>query len=667
MNIIVAALVFLLAGLALQAQTRSGDSTWRDLERSPLTLAHPGSQLKDHIYERSRRFFAAGDAARDALRSPAEVRGRQEEVRRGIIEGLGGLPAMDTPLNARLTGVVQGDGFTIEKIIFEARPRHYVTANLYLPANRPPGRSGAVLFLSGHHATAKQAPEYQDVCQTLVRAGLIVFSVDPIGQGERWSYWDATAQTAAVVAGTREHDQAGTQLRFIGEALGRYFVHDAMRSIDYLLSRAEVDPAKIGVTGNSGGGTQTALVMMADPRVAAAAPATFLMSRETYQRTGQAQDAEQIWPGFTSRGFDHEDVLLAMAPKPVCVLAVKWDFFPIEGTRRTVSRARRAWELFPGAPAPELVEDDSIHSYTPRLAVAAARFFARHLLGREVDLTGFKPKAFPHEVLNCTKSGQVRGELADAEFVFETATKKRMEVEQARAALTPLARQRQAIEWLRAAVNNGRENSPLNPRRTNRGAMTVGSLSVEVAFWYSQPYLANLGMLFRPHTRASRPLPVTIAIWDDGTAALSRHSAWIQAECDRGRAVFVVNLAGVGPLAPDMINAAPDRSGTFRKLTDDLDWMGDSLVGLRTFEAVRAIEALAAWPDLAADDIRFYGSGKMGVHARLAAALTPRAKGSEWVDGFAFSDFLRTRVAPTAEVKPYSLPGVLRVFDVNDL
>jgi hypothetical protein len=68
--------------------------------------------------------------------------------------------------------------------------------------------------------------------------------------------------------------------------------------------------------------------------VAAAAPATFIMNRETYQRTGQPQDAEQIWPGFTGAGLDHEDILLAMAPKPVCVLAVTSDFFPIEGTHR---------------------------------------------------------------------------------------------------------------------------------------------------------------------------------------------------------------------------------------------------------------------------------------------------------------------------------------------
>jgi hypothetical protein len=158
-----------------------------------------------------------------------------------------------------------------------------------------------------------------------------------------------------------------------------------MRGIDYLLTRPSVDAARIVVTGNSGGGTQTFLVMLADPRIAAAAPATFIPAREIYMWTGQPQDAEQNWFGYTAAGFDHQDILLAMAPKPVCVLAVTSDFFPIEGTRPP-SRARRAWDLWQRSDALQLVEDQTIHTYSPVLARAAARFFARHLLQRDIDV-----------------------------------------------------------------------------------------------------------------------------------------------------------------------------------------------------------------------------------------------------------------------------------------
>ena len=661
----VAALFVLLFAVPPRAQDAS---PFRDLDGYVFGYAHPGSQLKDHVYTRSQRLFAMGDAARDQIRTLEAVRQRQDQVRRFVIAALGGLPPADTPLNPRVTGTVEGDGVRIEKIIFESRPRHYVTANLYIPLKRPAGRTAAILFLSGHHDTAKVVPEYQSVCQTLARAGLVVLAQDPVGQGERLSYFDPVTKTNPVGIGTRDHDYAGTQARLLGDALGRYMLHDAMRGIDYLISRPEVDPAKIGVTGNSGGGTQTSLVMLADPRVAAAAPATFIMSRETYQRTGQPQDAEQLWPGFTGAGFDHEDILLAMAPKPVLVLAVTSDFFPIEGTRRTVTRSRRIWELSDRGEALELIDDDSTHAYSPKLARAAARFFAHHLLGTTVDLTGFEPKTFPPEQLHATKSGQVRGELADAEFVFEATAARLREIEAARAGQNEAERKARAREWLREQVLRQREDTPLNPRRIDRGR-SVGAFTVDIVFWYPQPYLANLGMLIRPRERRAERLPVTIAIWDDGSAALSAHADWIAAECARGRAVFVVNLSGMGPLKPDALNPGPvgDLYGTWRKLSDDLEWMGDSMVALRTYQALRAIEVLAEWPELNREDVRFYADGRSGVHAKLAAALAPAAAGCEWQNGFAFTDFVRTRSYDAKDLKPYILPGVLRYFDIGEL
>jgi hypothetical protein len=661
----VAAVLALLFAVPATAQEAP---PFRDLDRYAFGYAYPGSQLKDHIYERSRRFFAAGDAQRDAIRSVDAVRQRQGDIRRLVLDGIGGLPPAGTPLNPRVTGTLERDGFRVEKIIFESRPRHYVTANLYLPLNRPAGRTAAVLFLSGHHNTAKVADEYQRVCQTLAKAGLIVLAQDPVGQGERLSYFEPETQANPVGIGTRDHDYAGVQGRFVGDTLARYMLHDAMRGIDYLISRPEVDAAKIGVTGNSGGGTQSSLVMLVDPRVAAAAPATFIMNRETYQRTGQPQDAEQVWPGFTGAALDHEDILLAMAPKPVIVLAVTSDFFPIEGTRRTVTRSRRIWELADRGDALELVEDDSTHAYTPKLAQAAARFFARHLLGRTVDLAGVEPQPFPPEQLHATKSGQVRGEFPGAEFMFELTAARLKEVEAARAALTAAERRARATDWLRGEVLRQRENTPLNPRRIVSGR-TAGPFTVDIAFWYAQPYVANLGMLIRPRERRADRLPVTIAIWDEGTAALSAHAEWISAETARGRAVFVVNLSGMGPLKPDAINQGPadDLYGTWRKLSDDLEWMGDSMIALRTYQALRSLEVLGAWPELNRDEVRFYARGRTGVHAKLAAALAPNVKGCEWQDGFRFSDFVRTRSYDAKDIKPFILPGVLRYFDLDEL
>ncbi len=637
----------------------------RELDDYVFYPAHPGSQLKDHIYARSRQCFAAGDARRDALQTPAAVRAHQEKIRETILAAVGGLPPSDTALNPQVTGVVEGPGFRLEKVIFESRPRHHVTAHLYLPAGIS-APAPAVLFLCGHLTPAKAATEYQEVCQTLVRAGLVVLALDPIGQGERFSYFDPATRQPLVPPGTREHDTAGAQCRFLGDGLARYFLHDAMRGIDYLQTRREVDGTRIGVTGNSGGGTQTSLVMLADPRIAAAAPGTFIMTRDSYQRTGQAQDAEQIWSGFTRAGCDHEDILIAMAPKPVCVLAVTADFFPIEGTRRTVARARRLWSLFPAPASLELVEDRATHAYTPVLAQAAARFFSRHLLGAEADLAGFTPAPWPEETLGCTRTGQVRTEFAAAEFVFDATHARGEAAAAARRKAPPAERLARAQAWLRAQVMRDRDAGALNPRVIERGRR-LGPFVADTAFWWAQPHVATLGVLVRAGDAPAQQ-PVTLAVWDDGLAAVSRHAGWIAGECARGRAVFVVNLNGTGPLRADDINPNPAHEfyGTWHKLSDDLDWLGDSLVALRVYETMRAAEALAEWPELDRTALRYHGHGRMGVHARLAALLDAGADGCTWEQGFAFGDFVRTRLYESRDVKSFILPGVLQHFDLDE-
>jgi hypothetical protein len=207
----------------------------------------------------------------------------------------------------------------------------------------------------------------------------------------------------------------------------------------------------------------------------------------------------------------------------------------------------------------------------------------------------------------------------------------------------------------------------LNPRRVETGT-TIDDMTVDIAFWWTQPRLANLGMLFKPRNSAGK-LAVTIALWDDGTNALSRHASWLREECARGRAVLVLNLCGMGPLKPDPLQARSDNlTATFRKLVDDLSFIGDSLVALRTYETLRAIDAIAAtWPELSSTDLRIFAHGRMGLHGRLAAALDPRIAACEWRESLRFADFVRQRDYDPTDIKSVLLPGALRYFDLDEL
>lgn len=623
--------------------------------------------FREYVNGRSRDAFATGDAARDALVDVGSFEKRREQLRGKFIELIGGLPPFDTPLNAAVTGIVQDNGFRIEKVIFESRPKNYVTANLYVPDGIT-APTGAVLFVCGHFEEAKHAGEYQSVCRQLVRAGLVVLAQDPVGQGERMSYYDAQLKDTTVEWGVAEHTYAGNQCLMLGDCIARYFVHDSMRSIDYLCTRPEVDPARIGVTGNSGGGTQTSLMMVCDGRIAAAAPTTFIMSRLTYMETEAAQDHEQVWPGMSALGFDHEDILLAMAPKPVHVNAVQYDFFPIEGTRRTVERARRIWELYGLGENLELAEDASDHHYTPALAAASARFFARRLLGRDSALQECPADARPPKELHCTRSGQVRAVFPDARAVQEENLGRLEEINRKNGSMPDGERRERALAWLKDKVTGGRDHCQANPKFIEGGVLN--GLMMQSCVWRTQKGLLNHGLLLRDVAFAGRELPATLAVWDGGTGAISGHMKWVYEACAAGRAVIALDVTADGVFTPEdsFGRAAGAPFGPLYKFGCDLLWLGDSIAAIRTWDVVRALEMAQTWPGVAKHRLKLYGRGDCAAYVKQAAFLTGFTGDVDAEAGApGFAAQAAARHYDDRNALCAFIPGMLQTFDLQDL
>lgn len=639
-----------------------------NLEKFVLGIYDVKDQFKRYVYGRSKSAFDEGDRARDGIRTLEELQARQAFMREKLIESVGGLPSSDHPLNPKVTGSTDCADYRIDNVIIESRPSTYVTCNLYMPNGlQEPGP--AVIFLCGHADDAKQYNRYQHVCQRLVAEGLIVLAVDPIGQGERLSYYEPSSGELAVQPGTREHDYVGSQCLPLGDGLARYFLHDAMRAVDYLSSLPEVDPDRIGVTGNSGGGLQTSMLMLCEPRIAAAAPGTFIMNRETYMYAGQAQDAEQIWRGMTKLGFDHEDLVLAMAPRPVLVLAVTSDFFPIEGTRRTVARTKRFWEMSGIGNMPGLAEDRSVHQYTPLLADAAAAFFAEHLLKAKA----MKPIAaaivpFEQGELNCTRSGQVRGDYADARAVHDENIDRLDAIERRLADSPDELRKERALAWLRDKVCGSRTAPELNPRHLTL-SVTDG-LAVESYIWWSQEGVFNHGFVFRDALLDHGQFPVTIGLWERGTNNLKEKLSWIRETCAQGNLVLVLDVTADGVCTPHPINPLPmwERYGTIHKLTTDLYWLDDSLAAIRAYDILRAVEMVKHIPGSMPDKTSLYAKGRFGLYAELAAALDDRIGSvavEEGIDNVA--SWVRSRFYEPYDTVSTILPGMLQHFDLPDL
>jgi cephalosporin-C deacetylase-like acetyl esterase len=567
-----------------------------------------------------------------------------------------------------VVGRLAGDGFDVEKVIFQSLPRVYVTANLYVPRGLA-GPTGAVLFVCGHAEEAKTYPLYQAVCQRLARNGLVVLAIDPLGQGERKSYLDAEGREL-VRWGTVEHSYAGLQCWWLGHSVARYFVHDARRAVDYLLTRSEVDPARIGITGNSGGGTQATWMMLLEPRLAAAAPGTFVTRRREYLWTGQAQDAEQIIPGGTAAGLDHEDYLIAMAPRPVLVLAVDYDFFNVEGTIATVERARRVYRLLGHEDQIGLARARSTHEYHPDLARAATEFFVRHLRGGDptgpIEVDHAEPRPLPPEDLRCTRSGQVLLDRPDTRRVFD------LNLDEHRALpprpADPTGRAAAARDWLGEAVRRHRRPGELHTRWLP--GPTLDGVRAMRGFWWSERDVLGCGVLVRPAEREYSSL--LLALLDRGLADLEARREWLLVRAHSGQAVLALDVRGTGALAPHSVNprTLDEDYGTLFKLECDLLWLDDSLAAGRVFDVLRAVELVRADPevDLRGRPIHIYGAGLGAFHAYLAAALEPRLQAVELVSPSLDPDeVLATRLYPQGPHWQCLLPGLAARFSLADL
>ncbi|WP_172885641.1 acetylxylan esterase [Jiangella sp. DSM 45060] len=387
-----------------------------------------------------------------------------------------------------------------------------------------------------------------------------------------------------------------------GAVPARWFVHEVRRAIDLLETLPGVDGSRIGLTGNSGGGWLTTLATAVEPRIAAAAPATFVTSRGRYLDGGQHQDAEQVLLGGTEHGVDHADLLAAAAPRPVTVLAAEYDFFPIEGTRETVRRAQTTYAALGAPDALTLVTAATTHQYAPELAAAATRFFCT-AFGLPAPDDETEPGTLRLEALAC-------GDTGEAAVLHDlTAAGYREPREPA-----------DPTDWLRDRITAGRD-VPDEP-----GVRWLpGPAGSRHGFWRTETGLWNAGVLLADETDA-RP-GLRLVLLHDGTAeATTDHPVLTRAARDDrvGGPLLVLDVRGVGALAPrDRSGRSPlSHDSTMYKLLADLLWLDDSLAAARAFDVTRAIDVmLAGHPDR---PVHIHAAGLGAHHAMLAAAVDPR-------------------------------------------
>ena len=636
--------VVLLSAHALRAQGEdlNAFTQW-------FNYAHADRLVRDHLNSVALEQLQMRQNLIAGLKSAEDWRRRQAEVKAALARVLGPFPER-TPLNARVTRTIDKADFRVEHIVFESRPNFYVTASLFLP-RKLSGKAPAVLNVIGHTDIAFRSPFYQRLILNLVRKNFIVFAMDPIGQGERLQYFDPQLGRSLIGGATSEHSYLGKQCFLTGDSAANYFTWDGIRAIDYLQSRPEVDPERIGVTGISGGGTQTSYISAVDERVKVAAPANYICGlRRLYESIGP-QDGEQNFNAGVLNGLDHADFLEVRAPRPTLMLATTRDFFSIQGARETYQEARKAFEALGAPDHLAMTEDDAGHDYTKKNLEALYAFFQKHLQNpgdpgdQEVDLLTM-------EELRITPTGQLIGSL-EGETVF-SINRKRAEdllraLEKSRSVLD--SHLNQVLKEARRI--SGYQDPGLPSMPVFRGRYHRSGYAIEQYFMPGEGKIVLPFLLFRPE-QVSRP-----------KAVLYLHPEGKQAGAALGGEIESLVKLGYAVLSPDL-----SATGELGEAGDSVTFLGvvtgRSLPGIRAADIVRMVRFLQSQADIDARQV---------AAVSLRGMATPLLHAAAWEQGIGKVALIEPFVsfASVARHRYYQVsfadlvPNAMTAYDLADL
>jgi dienelactone hydrolase len=595
---------------------------------------------------------AAATARRTALyetlKTPDAIAARNQKLREFFVAQLGGFPER-TPLNPQIVGRREFADYYVEKILFESRPQHYVTALMFLPTTKPPYPCSIVPC--GHTADGKAG--YQRIGALLARSGIAALVYDPIGQGERYQILDEAGKPWA--RSTSEHTAVGIGSILVGRNTASYRIWDGMRAIDYVTSRADVDATKIGCTGISGGGTLTEYLMALDDRIVAAAPGCAINTFARKVSGAKAGDAEQNIFGQVAFGFDHADYANLRVPRPTLFLCATRDFVDILGSWDVYREAKRTYTRFGFAERVDLVEADEEHGFTSPLRVASTRWMRRWLLGIDDAVTEPPYEPLTGDDVRCTPRGQVQlrpGARSVMDFNLEAAAAAR------RRELWQPENRAEALATVRVRIGARPSAEIPAPQVESRGTLDRDGRQVEKLVLTPVGGIPLPALLFRPAKKASRFVVYLHAEGKHADAAIRGPIEQLVAD---GAAVLAVDLRACGETGTGGSGSA----SYFDVITTYL--LGRSLVGGRVDDLLGAVKYLIDQEIKNGAPLELIAVGSLTVPALHAAALEPKLFSKVTLRGGLKSwlDVVRDPTLPgqTANI----VHGALLDYDLTDL
>jgi len=575
------------------------------------------------------------DEKRAQLQTAIDVQKRNATVRENLLTMLGAFPDK-TPLNATTVRVAEKDGYRVENVLFCSRPELWVTGNLYVPmtGERP---FPAILSPCGHYPLARMVPQYQSAYISLAKSGFVVFAYDPIGQGERRQYWNPATDITEVGGPVFEHSMAGQELLLLGETLTGYMVWDGMRAIDYLLTRPEVDPVRVGCAGHSGGGTITKFITVADERIQCAAILEGGTANAWPVQSIGVADAEQNLFPAALYGVDNVDLHVAIAPRPLLVgIEHKTpEFDRAADAIETRYRQLSAEERF------STVASDDPHAWTPKLRLATTDWFCKWFYGRPGPREELAYETVAPNELYCTTDGSLRYSRKGLS-IFDIISKKQAALPPPRPALKSRAQyvelQRETRERLSSLLRYRRQTHPLGVRRL--ATVSREGYQVEKIEFLSEPGIYIPAWIFVPAKRKDT-LPTVLYFSEDGIESDGMEFEGAEASgiqhgvldefARKGYLVVAADVRGIGETRPSSGSRLSSESFgqlfNFDTAISYAAWsMNQSLLGMRVLDVVRSVDYVMDREDIGANDLHVIGKGTAALWCLYAAVFDERIR-----------------------------------------
>ena len=536
------------------------------------------------------------------IRDLKEWEKRRPEVRRRFLSvmGLDPMPRK-TPLEARVTGAFEREADFVEKVVFQSMPGLYVTGNLYVPKTRG-GPMPAVLYVCGHSPGPCGAKvQYQHHGIWLARHGYVAFLIDPLEFGE----------VPGIHHGT--HDLGMWYWHSLGYTPAGPEVWNAMRAVDYLETRPEVDGTRIGITGISGGGAVTWYAAAADERFKAAAAVcgTWTVGRHaTLECVDQNCDCIYFPNPFQ---MDLPSVGALIAPRPLKILSARRDVsFPAPGYHEAYRKTLPIYELYDAADRLVEFDYDCPHQDVIAFRKEADEWLNHWLKG---DSTPFD-----------------EGEIArEAEDILKVLDRPPVNPLNGRVHKTFIAAYR-LRPWKTAAAWEARRTAllreindrvlrafpsrkvPLDIAKTGeKGWTSRYADSFHVEFTSEAGVRVN-GQLYLPRNgKASHPALIYAKGAQDVIYPVD-HDPLLPAF--GSHAILVLH-----PRAVDYPGVTNYKMSAIR-MTAAL--IGTTVESMQLWDILRAVDYLAEGEGLKLDGVSIYGRAQMGALALYAAALDPR-------------------------------------------